>query len=87
MSSHKSNFNETAEEYFEYYLYGNGPIRVTIFMSAPVLTEIIDLDQKSLIIDNSFIIKLAEDSSATEISKEEFDARCNELGVKPERLS
>lgn len=79
-------FDENAEEYFEYYILENGPIRVTVFNQAPVLAEIINTETKMLKIDNTFIVRLAKSTSAYEIDENEFNEKCLSLGIQPKRL-
>mgnify|MGYP003669080812 CR=1 FL=1 len=85
MTEFKFEFDENAKEYFEYYLLGERPVRLTIFNEAPVLAETVDLDSKKLIIDNMLIIRFLESTDAQEISKDDFVNQCLSFGVTPVR--
>lgn len=62
-------FDPNDEKYFEYYILGDGPIRITKFNEAPVLAEIVDEEKKHLVIDNLFIIEFMQSTDAKEITK------------------
>lgn len=76
-------FDENAQEYYQYYVIGIRPIRITIFNKAPVLAESVDFDKKTFGIDNT-LIKLVTDSLEIErVDENTFRNACLAIGVKP----
>lgn len=80
-SKNTLDFDNDAPESFSYYMLGERPVRVTVWNGAPTQTETINLNTKTLEIDNNYIMEVCEASDSIKVTEKVFIDQCLRLGV------
>lgn len=68
---------------FQYFAFGNNPIKITLIDGIPAKAEVIDLKTKAFKIDNKVIPRIMHSLEVEEITSQEFRNLCLAMGVKP----